>query len=162
MNRRSFLTAVCGSAALAGCAGLKGVSTQQVAGVVLNDTQIIANGLASVVPALPNIPQNISITLTITAQDAAKTASDLSVNMTQVQAAPLVSKIDSYVQVFVKDLATIPTNKVVQGIMADVQILMPLVLTAVGLVLPVATSKAASPSQIAAARARLAALPKTH
>src|SRR6185437_15270383 len=164
MLRRNFLTgtATVGAAglALAACSTFKNLTTPQaIVQQVLNDAGIIANGLANVVPAIQGVPANIVTVLTDAAKDAETAASDLSATMTSNVAQPLVARIEGDVQTFVKDLAAFATSPTVQSIMSDIQIVLPLLVTAVGLALPAGVAKVASVADVAAARARLAVLP---
>ena len=162
MNRRAFLSTTglaAAGVALAACSQLKGASPQQIATVVVTDAQLVANGLASVLPAVSGIPANIEQTLSTAAKDAAQAAGDLTTTMTQNVAQPLVQRISGDVSLFAKDLAGFVNNPTVKSILTDIQVLMPIIVTAVGLFLP-AGAKAASPLEVEAARARLAALPK--
>ena len=162
MNRRAFLSTsglVAAGLALAACSALQGKTPQQIATVVITDAQLVANGLGNALPAISGVPAAVEAALAAAAKDAAQAAGDLSNAMTQNVAQPLVQRISADVSLFAKDVASFSQNKTVQSILADVQVLMPVIVTAVGLFLPVGV-KAASPLEIEAARARLAALPR--
>jgi hypothetical protein len=163
MNRRRFLTGTAiGTAglALAACANLKGLTAQGIAQQVVADAELVANGLAAVVPNLAGVPAALVTVIENVAKDAVQAANDLSATMTATAAQPLVQRIEADVQVVVKDVAGFVSNVKVSQIISDIETLLPLVMTAVGLVVPAALAKASSPEDIAAARARLAQLPK--
>lgn len=163
MNRRSFLTATAlgtVGAALAACSTLQGLSAQGIAQQVVTDAGLVAAGLAAIAPNLKSLPAALVTTIEGVAKDAAQAASDLVANMSATVAQPLVQRIEGDVETVVKDLGTFVSNVSVSQIVSDVETVLPLILTAVGLALPVGVAKTASPLEVTAARARLANLPK--
>ena len=154
MNRRQLLSTV-PFLALAACAGQ---TAAQIAQTAVTDAGLVANALSNVLPNLQGVPPDVSSLVATDAQKAVALAQSLVSTMTQASAQPIIQQIQTdanavaaAVQPYVKPGSTAAT------ILADVQVLLPVLLLAVGLAAPAAATPG---GDVAAARTRLAASPK--
>ena len=151
--------ALCGSAsalviaALAACAGQTAAQITQTA---LNYASTIANGVASFITTAQGIPAATVATIITYAKDAANAAGSLSSSMTQTTAQPVVQQIGADVSNVAQAVQSyVQPNSTAANILADLQLAMPLLEAAVGIV-----TLAGAPLNAAAAMTRLQALPK--
>jgi len=147
MNRRQLFmrgTAI-GAAALAlpGCTTLQNffnkVTPAEVAQVVVNDLGLIKNGAAGVLAALSAIG-------TLSAGTASTVSSDLTTVLNAVgtvaagtaasAAQPVVQQIEAMISAVISALQAVTLPPVVQTILSAMQVLMPAIEAAVGIILP--------------------------
>jgi hypothetical protein len=153
MNRRQLLSTV-PMLAIAACAGQ---TAAQIGAQAVQDAALIATGLENFVSLAPNLPPGTLAKVTAAAQDVQRIAVSLSASMTASQALPLVQQIANDVSAVASAAGgLVPAGSQAAGILADVQLVMPLLEIVVGIVVPAA----AAPGKADAARAGLAALPK--
>lgn len=156
MNRRHFVVLLA-TTAMSACAGTGGQTPAQIAQTAITDAQLIANALSNVLPNLQGVSPAIASQVTMYAQQAVAAAQSLVATMTQAAAQPIIQQIQTdvtavaaTVQPYLKPGSTAAT------ILSDAQVLMPLLLLAVGLTMQAAAKAGANPD---ASRARLQALP---
>ena len=126
-------------ALLTGCAWLKGKTAQQITQAVLSDIALVASGLVNVLPqlsAIVGVPPSVAAIIA----DIKAVSGQLSANMTTTQAQPLVARIASDVQTLVQALIGIPLPPAVSSALKAVQVLMPVIMVAVGLFAPSAAA----------------------
>ena len=154
MNRRQLLSTV-PFLALAACAGQ---TATQVAQTAITDAGLVANALVSVLPNLQGVPPDVSSLVATDAQKAVTMAQSLNSTMTQASAQPIIQQIQTDATAVAAAVQPyVPPGSPAAMILADVQILLPVLLLAVGLAAP---APAMPGSDVAAARTRLAASPK--
>jgi hypothetical protein len=154
ITRRTLAGAMLATTALAACT--TGQTNNQIAQTVLNDAITIANSLLNVLPNLPNVPPTVAATVTMYAQQAIAAAQSLSTSLSQTQAQPIIQQIQSAVEAVASAVQPyLAANPTAAGIVTDIQLALPILLSAVGLI----TGASASPGSTAA-MLRLRALPK--
>jgi maltose-binding protein MalE len=154
MITRRTLAALLPGVALAACT--TGQTNNQIAQTVLNDAVTIANSLLNVLPNLPNVPAAVAGSVAMYAQQAIAAAQSLSTSLTQTQAQPVIQQIQADVEAVASAVQPyLAGNAAASGIVTDIQLALPVLLSAVGLI----TGAAASPGSTAA-MTRLRALPK--
>ena len=153
MNRRNLI-ALLTTTALAACAGQ---TAAQIAQTVVADAQLVANALSNVLPNLQGVPPDVSGAVAMYAQKATAAAQSLVTTMTQAAAQPIIQQIQTDANAVADQVRPyLKQGSQAAQIMADVQLLLPVLLLAVGLAAPSAATPGASPDT---ARARLAVLP---
>lgn len=152
MNRRHLLSII-PALAVTACAGQTAAQIGQTAAL---DAALIGTGLENFVSLSPNMPPGTLAKVTAYAQDVQKLATGLSASMTATQAQPVVQQIAADVTAVAQAVAgMVQPGSQAAGILADVQLVMPLLLLAVQITSPAA----AVPGKAEAARTRLQALP---
>jgi hypothetical protein len=158
---RSFVLAA-PALALVGCA-----TPQQIAAIAVSDIGLLANGLTAFSPLLATIP---GITTALIAQvtaylsQAVSIAQSVSAATTQVEGQSVIQQIESYFTDAVNLLASFTLPAQLASIVADIKVLIPVIETAVGLVIASAARRVGAvwaklPSKtLAQARADLQAL----
>ena len=158
MNRRQLLSTV-PFLALAACAGQQ--TATQVAQTAITDAGLVANALVSVLPNLQGVPPDVSSLVATDAQKAIALAQSLNSTMTQASAQPIIQQIQTDATAVAAAVQPyVPPGSPAAMILADVQVLLPVLLLAGGLAAPAAPAIATPGRDVAAARARLAASPK--
>ena len=153
MNRRHLLTTI-PLLAVAACANQ---TPAQIAATAVTDAQLIATGLQNFAAASGTAPATAAKIAPYVA-DALKLAGTLSASMAATQAQPIVQQIAADVtDVAQASAGLVPAGSPAAQILADVQFVMPLLQIAVGLAAPAGAAAGSAD----AARARLAALPKS-
>jgi len=155
MITRRTLAALLPAVALAACAGQ---TTSQLAQTIVTDAGLVANALTNVLPNLQGVPPGVADKVASYAQQAVGAAQSLVATITQAQAQPVIQQIQTdvnavaaAVQPYVKPGSTAAV------ILADIQVLMPVLLLAAGLALPAAARAGTNQDT---SRARLEALPR--
>lgn len=160
MTRRGLLrtTALVPVAlAMEGCQS--GVLTSANLQKVIDDFNTIADGVAAILPTLGTINGIGSGTVALVGKIIAgveKVAGAVSSTLTETAAAPLVTKLETGVGNVIAALKGVSLPGIISTILRDAEMLLPVLKTAVGLVVP-AQFAAASPLAVEAARARLKA-----
>jgi hypothetical protein len=154
ITRRTLAGTMLATTALAACTA--GQTSAQITQTVLSDAITIANSVLNMLPNLPNLPPNVVATVTTYGQQAIAAAQSLSASMTQTQAQPIIQQIQADVLAVASAVQPyLAGNTAASNLLTDIQLALPVLLAAVGLL----TGAAASPGSTAA-MARLRALPK--
>jgi hypothetical protein len=154
MITRRTLAVLLGATALSACAGQ---TAAQIGQQAATDAALIATGLENFLSMAQGVPPATAAKITVYAQDVQRLAASLSASMTASQAQPIVQQIAADVTAVAQAAAgLVPPGSQAAQILADVQLVMPLLQIVVGIVSPAA----AAPGKADAARARLQALPR--
>ena len=157
MNRRNFLVIAAAGVPLAACSAAQIAKVETVSGQVVNDVNIIANGVAAVLPGLSAIGAvgaGVSNAVGSLVNDAKQAASAVTTAITTVAAQPFVAQVGSDITATVTALKGIALPTSISGVLQAAQSLLPVVQTAVGLLASVPLAGGMDPN---AARAILAA-----
>jgi len=155
ITRRSLSALLLSGSALAACS-TTGQTTAQVVQAVLDGAVTVANGMLNVVPNLKGVPPATAAAITAAAQASMSLAQSLSTSMTQTAGQGVVQQIQADVEaVATAAQPYLANNPQAAAILTDVQLALPILLTAIGLLKGASVSPAQS-----AAMSRLKLLPK--
>jgi len=147
-NRRGFLatSALVGAGVIAGCANLKNVTPAVVGQAVVNNLSLIKAGVAALLAVLGTvnvIPPATLVTVTAKLQTISTFINTVAVGMSQAAAQPIIQQIVATFGAVVTALQGLTLPTTVQNILKAIQILMPVIETAVGILIAGAQPKAA-------------------
>jgi hypothetical protein len=155
--------ALLGTSALAGCSSISnlfnGKNQQQIAQLVLTYAADVANGLANVATNIAGLPAATTAAVTAYAKDAEAAAAALNASMSQTAAQPIIVKIQTDVAAVSGAIAGFATSPTVATILKDINLVLGVALPLVGLLVPVAATRA-SAAEVAGAEAHLHTLPR--
>lgn len=159
LSRRAALrgSLLAGTAlALAACS--TGLTAAQIAAQTVTDAKLLANGFSGVLAGLQtlhDIPAASATIVTSALSSALAIAQSISSSMTTAAAQPLVTQIETDFSAALSALSVVTLPTPISGIIAAIQVVLPLVETAVGLITGVSVVETPSMSP-AKARAVLA------
>jgi hypothetical protein len=164
-SRRIFLSrALLGSTALVAVSACTNLTPAQIAQQALTDTQLLASGVAKIIPQLSTIPGitaavQASATSIINKIDSA--AGTLSATITNETAQPIEAQIEGYFDSLVTIMDTFGTllPADINSILVAAEVLLPFILQTVGLPAPASaiySSAKATSMTVAQARVILA------
>jgi hypothetical protein len=161
IKRRMLLRrALMASTALVAVTACANMTVTRIAQQALTDTQLLASGVAKIIPQLGSIPGitaavESSATSIINNIDSA--AATLSSTITTVQAQPSESKIEGYFDSLVTILGTFGTliPAPIGTILTAAEVLLPFILQTVGLPVAASTRYGAAAAKMTVAEARV-------
>lgn len=148
-NRRAFLLASsAGVLALGGCTTLKNffnnITPAEVGQVVLSDLGLIKNGATGLLAALTSLnilSASTSATVSADLTSIVAFVNTVATGMAQSAAQPIVAQIEATLMSVVTALQGINLPTTVEQILAAMQILMPVIETAVGILIKTSAPK---------------------
>lgn len=150
VSRRALFAAIPAFGAVGALAGCATLTAAQVTTQVVQDVNTVAVGLSAEIPALQSlnvIPAAVATVATTLINDVKTVAATISTSLTTTAAQPLVSKIEGNVNALVTLLASFPLPTNISLVLKAAVVLLPVIETSIGLVVPAAASKTMTPAQ---------------